>query len=202
MSMTIFYEDINTYEKFTDLLTCQEASSIIRANVDTIAKLIPEVKDMEGFDQMSIYHNLDVLEHTLKVLDGIPCDMDGKRDAVLAYSAFFHDIAKPACFYIDPADGHGHMDGHPEAGEVVFRNFAERINFPADAAKVISKLIIYHDTYVEQTPEEVTKMVELMTPPLMDKLQILQRADVLAHSPRGLSRLTKLEKIIQIRQNI
>ena len=56
-----------------------------------LEKVLPEVANMAGVEQPKEFHEHDVFDHTMKVLDGI-----GENPTeVLAWSALLHDIGKP-----------------------------------------------------------------------------------------------------------
>ena len=93
---------------------------------------------MKGFDQHSIYHHLDVLEHTLAVLDGIPIGPDGKRCEDLAIASLFHDIGKPETFRLD-GNGEGHMKEHPEAGCRIAGRVAEYPPYFLDELAILQR---------------------------------------------------------------
>ena len=54
--------------------------------------IIPELLRLKGFEQQTPYHDKDVLEHTLAVVDEI------KPKLNLRLAALLHDISKPDCF--------------------------------------------------------------------------------------------------------
>jgi len=156
---------------------------------------------MEGFDQRSSYHHLDMLEHTLCVLDNIPLGSDGCRDTALAYAALLHDCGKPSCFTLD-SNGRGHMKGHPKYSALIAQDLADRLRFPNDLREEVILLIRLHDTFAVPARRQVHKFISKYPPEFLDKLEILQRADIMAHSPKGRERLVTLEAICEIRRKL
>ena len=67
---------------------------------DLLDEILPEVANMVGFDQKSPHHNLDLFEHSLKVLENVPKDLPTRL------AALFHDTGKPDTFFLDE-NGHG-----------------------------------------------------------------------------------------------
>ena len=57
--------------------------------------IIPELKDMIGFEQHNKHHKYDVYQHTLKSVELIDSDI------ILRVAMFFHDIGKPKTFSLD-----------------------------------------------------------------------------------------------------
>ena len=187
--------------EFTGIVTGRYASPIIREYLDILGVIIPELLAMKGFDQHSIYHHLDVLEHTLAVLDGIPIGPDGKRCEDLAIASLFHDIGKPETFRLD-GNGEGHMKEHPEAGCRIAGRVADELRFPNRLKENVLQLILLHDVFVKPDRVSVHRLMTEYPPYFLDELAILQRADILAHSERGRQRLSRLEAIEEIRREL
>ncbi len=189
-------------KEFSDMICGNAAVRIIRENVDVLSVIIPELKEMEGFDQRSDYHDLDMLEHTLAVLENIPVDeQTGKRDLILSYAALLHDIGKPKAFTVDE-DGKGHMKQHERIGYEITLDLAERLKFSNDLKKNVSELVLLHDEFVEPAREAVHKFMTEHSPDFIERLAILQRADIAAHSPLGRTRIRQLEAIKEIRERL
>ncbi len=155
--------DLKIDEKTSEaMILCKDLLRKIsaeRINVDVLSVIIPELKEMEGFDQRSDYHDLDMLEHTLAVLENIPVDeQTGKRDLILSYAALLHDIGKPKAFTVDE-DGKGHMKQHERIGYEITLDLAERLKFSNDLKKNVSELVLLHDEFVEPTREAVHKFM-------------------------------------------
>lgn len=73
---------------------------------DILVRYIPEIKYMILFEQKHPHHNLDVWEHTLKVLGGL------KNESLdLKLSGLLHDIGKPFSYQDEEIR---HFHGHPE----------------------------------------------------------------------------------------
>ena len=187
--------------ELNNLITAPYASEVIRRSVPILSVIIPELKDCEGFDQRSSYHDKDVLEHTLAVLDNIPADGSGKRDLCLALAALFHDIGKPACFYTD-ISGTGHMKGHPEVSAKICERVLLELRYSNEVRDETVRLVRYHDYYVNPSRSSVHWMMCNCGPEFLKKLAILQRADTLAHSFSGMKRLTLLSEIIETAKEI
>ncbi len=189
------------HSELTGILTHQYAVDVIREFHDVFEVLIPELEATIGFDQMSKYHHLDVFEHMLAVLGGIPLNADGCRDEALSYAAFFHDIGKPVVFYIGE-DGRGHMVHHQDASEKIAREFCTRLKFSTKLTKDISNLILLHDSFPKLQEIVINKFIAKYSLEFCERLYVIQRADILAHSPVGLKRMDTLEAIIRTKNNL
>lgn len=189
------------HAELTGIVTGKYASDVIREYVDILGVIIPELLPMKGFDQHSVYHHLDVLEHTLAVLDGIPLEEDGRRSEELALAALFHDIGKPETFYMDEK-GAGHMDDHPEAGCRIAGRVADELRFSNHLKENLLQLILLHDEFVAPDRISVHRLMVSYPAAFLDKLAILQRADILAHSELGRQRIKRLEAITGLRAEL
>ncbi len=100
-------------------------------------KIIPEVLKMKGFDQQTPYHDKDVLDHTMVVLDSI------KPKLKLRMAALLHDISKPDCFTVDEK-GQGHFYGHHIKSAEQSIVILKRLGYDDDFINDVKTLIRYH----------------------------------------------------------
>ena len=182
--------------ELTGIVCGKHAPAVIRRCWKIISVIIPEIALCHGFDQQTKFHDRDCLEHILDVLDGIPLeDRDGSvpsRDPVLAMAALLHDLGKPECFRIN-ANGVAHMKGHPEAGRRIAERVLTELKYPKRFTEEVCKLVAFHDVYTPPERPAVHKVLCRVGPELYEKLKVLQRSDILAHSELGKKRLEKLE---------
>ena len=178
------------------LVTAPFASQIIRDSVPVLKVIIPEIEECQGFDQKTPFHDRDVLEHTLSVLDGIPAGDDGNRDTSLALAALLHDIAKPRCFFLD-SRGVGHMKGHPAVSADIADRILASLRYSRTVHDEVVRLVAYHDYYILPVKSSVHRLLSNCGPAFFRKLVVLQRADIMAHSKSGLGRLQRLDEIIK-----
>lgn len=126
-------------EELNKILMSDKPSDGIRALVDTglMKQIIPEFMDTIGFNQHNPYHDKDVFEHTMEVLDNI------KPKLSLRLSALFHDISKPECFTQDES-GRGHFYEHEVKSSERAKNIMERLKYSNDITEDVRVLIRYH----------------------------------------------------------
>lgn len=187
--------------ELTGIVTGRYAPKAIRTGWKILSVIIPEIAICRGFEQRSKYHDRDVLEHTLDVLDEIPLGEDGKRDPELAMAALFHDLGKPACFKLD-ANGTGHMKGHPAVSKEIAERVLNELKFPKQFITDVCLLVKLHDTYMAPDKKEVHRFMSSFPEAILEKLKYLQRADILAHSPLGRNRLARLEELNKISEEL
>ncbi len=179
--------------EFCGLMTAPYASRVIRTSVPILKVIIPELEECQGFDQRSPYHDKDVLEHTLDVLDNLPRGGDGRRDLSLAMAALFHDIAKPRCLQTD-----GHMRDHPLIGSVIAERVLKDLRCRSSLISDTTRLVRYHDQYASPDRISVHRFMCGCGKEFVKKLVVLQKADILAHSERGRQRIDLLNRLISI----
>lgn len=126
-------------EELNKILLSDKPSDGIRALVDTglMEQIIPEFMDIIGFNQHNPYHDKDVFEHTMEVLDNTKAKLN------LRLSALFHDISKPECFTQDES-GRGHFFNHEVKSSERAKSIMERLKYPNDLIEDVRVLIRYH----------------------------------------------------------
>ncbi|MDD4779377.1 MAG: HD domain-containing protein [Tissierellia bacterium] len=102
-----------------------------------ILNIIPEIMEIKGFNQHTPYHDKDVLDHTMAVLDSI------KPKLNLRMAALLHDISKPECFTIDE-NGRGHFYGHHIKSAQRSVEILNRLGYNGEFIEDVRILIRYH----------------------------------------------------------
>jgi tRNA nucleotidyltransferase (CCA-adding enzyme) len=102
-----------------------------------IIDIIPEIIKIKGFKQHTPYHDKDVLEHTMAVLDAI------KPKLNLRMAALLHDISKPECFTVDE-NGRGHFYGHHIKSAEKSVEILNRLGYDEEFIEDVRILIRYH----------------------------------------------------------
>ena len=154
------------------------------------SELIDELKDMDGFEQNNRYHVYDVKDHTLKVLDSVE-----KRTEVTCLAALFHDLGKPASYFLD-AKGVGHFHGHALVSAALAETYLTNFNFPKKEVNKIVKLIHYHDYPIDDRIQ-VKKLLGKVGEDLIEDMLVLKRADIMGQNPSEeyICRLDRFEEI-------
>ena len=153
---------------------------------EVIGAAIPEVTDMQGFDQLSSWHVFDVMEHTAHVCNAVEAFTAGVASLRLRWAAFLHDIGKPATLSIDE-NGRGHFYGHPILGAIMAERIMKRLAIPGELTRGAVALVRYHDHIIRPTERSMRRVLaildeecsgEAMT--LAHELMDLKRADAVS----------------------
>lgn len=155
------------------ILLSEKPSEGIYKLIETgeINEIIPELLVLKGFDQKTPYHDKDVLEHTMAVLDAV------KPTLVLRMAALLHDISKPECFTVDK-NGIGHFYGHHIKSSEKSEEILKRLGYDEDFTEDVKILIRYHYIKVKNLKERgVGTYVDPVGVNRIDDLLELVRAD-------------------------
>ncbi len=160
--------------ELTQILMSYKPSVSIRKmlRLGILEHLIPELIPTIGFDTRSSYHNLDVFEHTMVVLDYT------KPNLSLRLAALFHDIDKPNCLTIDD-HGEGHCYGHSQGSAEMAEKILARLNFDHKSISAVSGLIREHmNSYNSISELSIKRLARRVGVDNIDNLFELQLADI------------------------
>lgn len=104
-------------------------------NSKLLDQFIPEISSMKNVQQNK-YHDKDVFDHTLAVLDNTRADLE------LRLAALFHDIAKPITRCINKTGVHFY--DHEKVGTEMTQTILKRMKYSKETISLVSKLIYYH----------------------------------------------------------
>lgn len=144
--------------------------------------VFPEMVAMVDMQQGK-YHHKDVWRHTLLTVGNV------KRDIVLRWTMFFHDIGKPKTFTCE--DGEIHFYKHEEESSTLAEDIMRRMGFPKNWIKQIKFLIEQHmkpSLYESKwTKSAVRRFVNKMGNNLENILEV-SRADITSSNPEKIKR--------------
>ena len=140
---------------------------------DVVAAFIPQMADCIDFDQRNPHHMYTVWEHMVRAASFAP------RDPVMRYAVLFHDIGKPATFFVGE-DGCGHFYGHREAGAEIFHGLARDLRIPRRQANHAELLIRYHDANLPTTKKGLRRWIVKFGEETMRELLVVHRCDIQA----------------------
>lgn len=100
--------------------------------------VLPEFDIMMDTPQHSPYHQYNVGEHTIRVMQAV------RPDPYLRLAALLHDIGKPAARTTDE-NGTDHFDGHEGLGSEMAKNILKELKFDNKTIDIVTRLVKYHD---------------------------------------------------------
>ena len=145
-------------EEFTKWACGPQGPGVLRDFPELAAQVVPELEPLFGFDQHTPYHIYDVWEHTLHVLDQVP------PDPITKLAALFHDIGKPACFFMGRR-GTGHFKGHGVVSGAMTAQIMRHMRYSNQVREAVCELVRRHDENIPQQDEAVRLWLEPSRPP-------------------------------------
>ena len=138
-----------------------------------LCQVLPEIGPMIGFPQKSRHHIYDLMEHTARVVEGVPPQLS------LRWAALLHDIGKPGTCVIDD-QGEGHYHGHAKESALLADAALLRLKTPTVLRKQVVDLISRHMTPLE--PDKHLLRRRLGKYGIQETLELLelQKADYFA----------------------
>ena len=94
--------------------------------------ILPELDICVGFDQNNVFHDKDIFEHTMVVVENIPAELN------LRLSALLHDIAKPQTF------NGGYFYGHHIEGADLAEQILTRMKYDRKTIEKVKTLVFHH----------------------------------------------------------
>lgn len=139
-------------KEFNKIIMSNIPSKGIRALLDTglMKYIIPEIYSCQNFVQNTPYHDKDVLEHILCVLDQTRPKLE------LRLAALLHDIAKPLSHTFDEK-GISHFYGHEKTSASMSIEILKRLKYSNSTIDYVYKLVRYHLLKSEEIKEKAVK---------------------------------------------
>lgn len=169
----------------------------LRRFAPILARVIPELEPMIGFDQHSPHHAYDLFTHTVYVTENVSDDL------TLRWAALLHDIGKVPTFTRDDT-GRGHFYGHAPRGGEMAEQVLRRLKAPNALREEAVTLISHHMTKIPPTKKAVRRILSRLGWDTTQRLLCLQKADM---SSKGvdndgdLSQFSVLQELLEeIRQ--
>lgn len=179
------------HDELNKILLSEKPSRGIRMLVNTglMDYIIPEYISSVGFNQHNPYHDKDVFEHVMEVLDNIEPKLN------LRLAAFFHDISKPECFTQDE-NGRGHFYGHHIKSSTVTKEIMKRLKYSNDLIEDVSILIRYHYLKeIDMKDKGVKRFINNVGTDRLDDMFALNIADI-----KGKSSTANFDKVEALRK--
>lgn len=164
-------------QEFLKLVCAPGAFAILVEFADVIAAVVPQIAPSIGFDQRNSHHAYTVWEHCVRACCAAPRD-----DVAMRLAALFHDIGKPACFFMGE-DGEGHFYGHRDVSADLFEEISEELKLPRKLSDEVGVLVRYHDANIPTTPAGWRRWALKFGEDGVRRIMQLHRYDVSALAP-------------------
>ncbi len=140
-------------DEFIKILVSSAPAAALRAMVDLkiMEIVVPEALASVGFEQ-NRFHDLDVFEHTLQVIENCP------PDAAMRLIGFFHDLGKPATLSTDE-NGNRHFYQHEVVGEKMTKSIMKRLKFSNAVQKRVAAVVKYHMRPLNCGPSGLRRLI-------------------------------------------
>ena len=167
--------------ELSKMLCGENIREVLSKYSDILSVVIPEIKEMKGFQQHNFHHIYDVLNHTAVVVENAPALPH------LRFAALFHDCGKPECFSLDK-DGVGHFYSHASISARKADEALQRLRCDNKTRERVVRLIKLHDAPIEENEIVIKKKLSKYGEDLFFDLIELKRADTLGLAPEFHSR--------------
>lgn len=152
--------------------------------------ILPEIEAMKGVKQPPDYHpEGDVFVHTCLLLDQLKTSSE-----VLAFSALFHDIAKPVTYKI--RKGRITFYEHASIGERMTREVMKRLRFSNDRIAAVMECVGNHMKFGDVQKMRSGKLKRFISRPTFETEMELHKIDCMA-SHENLSNYKFLKRKIK-----
>ena len=159
--------------KLYNILMADDVVLKINNNFAKLDQIIPELKNMMGFEHKHPHHHLDVWQHTLYALSLAVPDFD------IRLALLLHDIGKLFSYF--EQDGIRHFPNHPEVSFKISYNILKKLGFNDEYLEKIGYLIKYHDKKISL--EDINNNRTLAY-----SQYLVQECDALAHHPEKIGK--------------
>lgn len=180
--------------EFMLIMKGTDVAKVLSDYADIIFTIIPELNQLNGFDQNNPHHIYNIWEHTLCAIQNSPDDL------LVRTALLLHDIGKPYC-YTEDSSRIGHFYGHPDISASIADEILKRLHFRKNDINQIVQLIRYHDTAILPNRISIKKLLSNIGESNLKKLLLIKSADIHAQSPKyfsaNMDNIKKIESVFQ-----
>ncbi len=164
------------FQEIVKMLCGENIKHILCRYSEVLEVVLPEIKNMKGFNQRNFHHIYDILTHTATVVENVP------PLPHLRLAALFHDCGKTDCFSIDE-NGIGHFYSHPSISAEKTEKALIRLHCDNKTMEKVVRLVKMHDTPIEESERIIKRKLRSLGEDLFFDLIELQKADTKGLAP-------------------
>ena len=183
------------FTELSKMLCADNIREVLSKYSDILAVVLPEIKDMKGFEQHNFHHIYDVMNHTAVVVESAPPIIH------LRLAALFHDCGKPDCFSVDE-NGVGHFYSHASISAKKADETLLRLRCDNRTREKVVKLIKLHDAPIEENEVVIRKKLSKYGEDLLFDLIELKRADTKGLAPEFHNRSEHFDMLQTIAEKV
>lgn len=188
-------------EEFLKLLMTEKPSVglWILYKTELFFEFMPEIKELEGVEEIYGQNHKNNLDHTFKVVDNVA---QKTQNVFLRLASLLHDIGKPGTKKYIKKRGWS-FDMHEHLGKKISRDICKRLKISKNDTEYICKLVRFHQQPIALMDDGVTdspirRLVVNLEDDLKDLL-ILCRSDITTGNPKKLEKRLKNYDILEKR---
>ncbi len=137
-------------------------------------QVLPEMEALKGCEQPPQFHpEGDVWVHTRLMLSMLPEQVS----TPLLLSVLLHDIAKPATYSFDPAEGRIRFSGHDKLGAEMTEAILTRLRMPRKEIDATVEAVANHMAFMNVKKMRVSRLKRFLARPTMPDELALHRID-------------------------
>lgn len=160
-------------------------------SIGALDVLFPELAAMVDFPQDTPFHHLDLMEHSLCVLEKVPAEID------LRWAALLHDTGKVETKFFDER-GYARFFGHDKVSEQIAANLLQRLRVSRERMENVTALVRHHMANTNPyTKKSIKKLLGKHSVERMEQLFCLQEADCACASNQGAGNVLEGRALLQ-----
>ena len=163
------------YKELSKILMSKKFLSLALEYPALFSSMIPELGKAHDFDQENPYHRYSLYEHTMRVVDACPYDLN------LRLAALFHDLGKLETRTRD-AKGISHFRYHAHHSMLMTKPYLDGYEIKMSDKQMILKLIDLHDYKLKPNTASIYDFLVNHSYIFVQDLIYLKRADNMAKS--------------------
>ena len=143
-------------QEFVEMFKSGSVPELLKKSKDELSEMFgAEFAEMKDYEQNNPHHCYDLLEHTLRTVDGLDCrNLSDDEQLLLKTAALFHDIGKPRVAFVKK--GKTVFYNHANVSEEIAAQLLEKSGFSKTEQEKICFYIKQHDMFISfQTAEEI-----------------------------------------------